>query len=267
MNIPIPSKQALRYLASLCRASRQPAKSTRAYSVCSSRKTSVISYLPQTRPNSPHSFRNSTPNRFFNSTRSTRNTLSSTGPTPLQPDTTTPYTLFPSTLALGPPPSGPFSIPLRPLRAEFLRLQSSHHPDKFPPGPLHKHALALSAVINTFYITLSDPLLRAQYLLQNLYAIDVTSEDNTAHPTDQSTLMEVMDAQEAIEECSTQAEIAELMASNQTRIESTTAKMAEAFERNDSEAAKRECVRLKYWRSLQDGLKDWEPGKAVRLIH
>jgi molecular chaperone HscB len=79
--------------------------------------------------------------------------------------------------------------------------------------------------------------------------------------------MEVMDAQEAIEEASTQAEIAALMESNKTRIESTTAKMAQAFERNDSEAAKNECVRLKYWRSLQEGLKDWEPGKQVRLIH
>jgi molecular chaperone HscB len=79
--------------------------------------------------------------------------------------------------------------------------------------------------------------------------------------------MEVMDAQEAIEECRTQDEIAALMASNKLRIEDTTTKMAEAFERNDSEAAKRECVRLKYWRSLQEGLRDWEPGKEVRLIH
>ena len=79
--------------------------------------------------------------------------------------------------------------------------------------------------------------------------------------------MDVMDAQEAIEEAEGHAEIEALMEANMARIEETTAKMAEAFKRDDSEAAKNECVRLKYWRSLQDGLKDWEPGKEVRLIH
>jgi molecular chaperone HscB len=93
------------------------------------------------------------------------------------------------------------------------------------------------------------------------------SEDNSSHPTDQATLMDVMDAQEAIEEAESHAEIEALMEANEARIKETTAKMAEAFERDDSEAAKNECVRLKYWRSLQDGLKDWEPGKEVRLIH
>lgn len=93
------------------------------------------------------------------------------------------------------------------------------------------------------------------------------SEDNSSHPTDQSTLMEVMDAQEAIEEATTHAEIDALLAENKARIEDTTVRMAEAFERDDGEMAKNECVRLKYWRSLQDGLKDWEPGKEVRLIH
>ena len=93
------------------------------------------------------------------------------------------------------------------------------------------------------------------------------SEDNSSHPTDQSTLMEVMDAQEAIEEASSRDEIDALLVENAARIEVTTEKMSAAFKANDSDGAKNECVRLKYWRSLQDGLKDWEPGKEVRLVH
>jgi molecular chaperone HscB len=117
------------------------------------------------------------------------------------------------------------------------------------------------------YKTLSDSLSRAQYLLALQYDIDVMSEDNSAHPTDQETLLEVMEAQERIEEAKAQEEVDEIKRENKTRIREAETKAGEAFERGDGEAAKNETVRLKYWRSLQDGLNDWEPGKEVRLIH
>lgn len=93
------------------------------------------------------------------------------------------------------------------------------------------------------------------------------SEDNSAHPTDQETLMEVMEAQERIEEADSQEEIDGIKDENRTRIRETEERVGNAFEKGDAEAAKNETVRLKYWRSLQDGLNDWEPGKEVRLIH
>jgi molecular chaperone HscB len=153
------------------------------------------------------------------------------------------------------------------LRKEFLRIQSLHHPDKHPHEPAHSKALALSALINNAYKTLSDPLLRAQYLLIQNYDIDVMSEDSSMHKTDNGTLMEVMDAQERIEDAETQEQIEEIREENAKRIEETVQALGEALESDDAMAASRECVRLKYWRSLADGLHSWEPGKEVRLIH
>jgi molecular chaperone HscB len=97
----------------------------------------------------------------------------------------------------------------------------------------------------------------------------VTSEDNSLHGglTDQATLLEVMDAQEALEEAGSQGEIERLMEENVARIKETEAVLGKAFAGEDVESAKRECVRLNYWRSLQQALREWEPGKEVRLIH
>ncbi|KIW79351.1 Fe-S protein assembly co-chaperone HscB [Fonsecaea pedrosoi CBS 271.37] len=180
------------------------------------------------------------------------------------------YTLFPSTLPSGPPPAGPFDIPLPQLRREFLRLQSQYHPDKFPPGTAsHQKSLSLSSLLNNAYKTLSDPLLRARYLLQHNHGIDITHEDNATHAgvTDQSTLLEVMEAQETLEEATTHDEIETLMEENIVRIRETEKALTDAFEKDDVESAKRECIKLNYWRSLHSALHEWEPGKQVRLMH
>ena len=95
----------------------------------------------------------------------------------------------------------------------------------------------------------------------------MTSEDNSANTTDPTTLMEVMEAQESIESASSEDEINALKAENRVRIEEAEAKMGRAFEEGNVDQARRECIRLKYWRSLQDGLESWEEGKEVRLIH
>lgn len=76
-----------------------------------------------------------------------------------------------------------------------------------------------------------------------------------------------MDVQEAIESAKSQEEIDELKSENKNRIQETEAKMGLAFEQDDVETAKNECVRLKYWVSLQEGLNGWEAGTEVRLIH
>ncbi|RMZ84032.1 hypothetical protein DV737_g1305, partial [Chaetothyriales sp. CBS 132003] len=138
------------------------------------------------------------------------------------PDTSTFYTLFPSTLPHGPPPHrcSSFAIDLPKLRREFLALQSRFHPDKYDASSsTYRRALTLSSLINNAYRTLSDPLLRAQYLLQLLYDIDVTSEDNSQFQVDQGTLTEVMDAQEAVEEAQSVDEVNRLKEENRQRMD------------------------------------------------
>lgn len=146
-------------------------------------------------------------------------------------------------------------------------MQGRFHPDKFPHEQKAK-AEALSSRINEAYKALRDPLVRAQYILLNTYGIDVTSEDNSSHPRDLGMLMEVMEAQESIEEAETEEQIKALKEQNQERIEETLKLLDDAFSSGNAEAARMECIRLRYWASLAEGLNSWTgKGTEVRLVH
>lgn len=189
------------------------------------------------------------------------------------PDITNYYTIFPRTIPSGPPPASPFDISVSDLRREFLQLQNATHPDKFPSGDAKQHAEALSARVNEAYRTLADPLQRAQYLLREWHGIDVTAEDAaTKHALDPETLMEVMEVQETIEEVGAspegEAEINGMKEQNKERIGKCVEALASAFDRNDIEGARKECIRLRFWYNVGEGLHEWEPGKTeIRLVH
>lgn len=159
------------------------------------------------------------------------------------------------------------------LRREFLQLQNLVHPDKYPAGAAKQHAEALSARINEAYRTLTDPLTRAQYLLREYHGVDVTAEDGAAkHALDPETILEVMEVQETIEEVANspgaEESIAQLKRENDSRIAECVRALGEAFDRGDIEGARKETVRLRFWYSVGQGLKEWEPGMAeIRLVH
>lgn len=189
------------------------------------------------------------------------------------PDITNYYTIFAQTLPSGPPPASPFEISTSDLRREFLQLQGLVHPDKYPNGNEKAHAEGLSARINEAYRTLIDPLQRAQYILRELHGIDVTAEDAaTKHALDPETLMEVMEVQETIEEVGAspegEAQINALKKENDLRIVDCVQALAGFFDRGDLEAARKECIRLRFWYSVGEGLREWEPGNTeIRLMH
>ncbi|KAK2020003.1 Fe-S protein assembly co-chaperone HscB [Colletotrichum eremochloae] len=177
---------------------------------------------------------------------------------------TTHYDFFPNTLPDGPPPKGHFPIDQRALRREFLRLQAKAHPDMHP-ADLKSRAEATSARINEAYKTLSNPLLRAQYLL-SLRGVDV-AEDETLKVEDPELLMIVLEAREEIEEATSESELEGQRAANDERIRESEEVLEEAFRHDDIETAKREAVKLRYWVNIQESLNNWEAGKPIVLQH
>ncbi|KAG7117864.1 J-type co-chaperone JAC1 like protein [Verticillium longisporum] len=178
---------------------------------------------------------------------------------------TTHYDFFPQTLPSGPPPAGHFPIGQRTLRREFLQLQAKAHPDLHPAA--HKaRAEATSARINEAYKTLSNPLLRAQYLLA-LRGADVANDETLKVDGDPGLLLTVLEAREEIEDAATEAELEGLRAVNDARIRASEDVLEAAFHGDDLEAAKREAVRLRYWVNIRDSLDAWESGKPVVLEH
>ncbi|KAK4189043.1 J-type co-chaperone JAC1, mitochondrial [Podospora australis] len=214
----------------------------------------------------------------------TRRWLSSSSapPPPSQPKDQPPkqkvptyYALFPETLPQGPPPAGPFEIDTRALRREFLRLQAAAHPDFHHSASgtsevsARRQAEITSALINQAYKTLSNPLLRAQYLLSELSGVDLAADESGSDsgPADPELLMTVLEAREAIEEAVSEKDLEEVRAANEERIKEAEANLAEVFAQQDWEGAKGEAVRLRYWYNIREGIDNWEPGKPVVLQH
>jgi molecular chaperone HscB len=69
-------------------------------------------------------------------------------------------------------------------------------------------------------------------------------------------LMEVMEAREEAEEATGEEEVQALRKVNRERMDGVVKRLGEAFERDDLEAARKECVRLRYWVGVEDRLRE-----------
>ncbi|KAF2400506.1 Co-chaperone Hsc20 [Trichodelitschia bisporula] len=177
-------------------------------------------------------------------------------PPPSTPQTY--YTLFPLTFPHGPPPAGPFTPPLSTLKREYLRLQSSAHPDLHHGQATQASATVSSALINTAYKTLAHPLHRAEYLLSLRGAEPLAEAAKMGDAEgDAELLMEVMEVREAVEGARSEDEVRGLMGENEERIKECVQGLEETFGRDDLEAAARGVVRLRYWVGVEDKLKEW----------
>lgn len=162
--------------------------------------------------------------------------------------------MFPKTLGEGAPPKGTFAIDLRQLRKEFLQLQAATHPDKAHHNEsLRKQYETNSAHLNTAYTTLVSPLLRSQHLLL-AKGIDALSEKDSLD--DEELLMQVLSAREALAEASGPQDLEPLKQENDALIKQSEERLAQAFEQEDYELAKAETIKLSYWMTIRNQIKE-----------
>ncbi|KDQ09666.1 hypothetical protein BOTBODRAFT_47515 [Botryobasidium botryosum FD-172 SS1] len=169
------------------------------------------------------------------------------------PDDTSYYTLFrlPS-----PSPDNPaFNLDTKILKQYFLNAQRICHPDNWSVKGDKAQSIAASqsSMLNKAYTTLLSPLKRAEYLL-SLQGITMAETDKLDHQ-DQEFILEILDAREELEEATTEAEVEDIRARNQERIDATIRALQDAFEKRDWVRAKSECVRLRYWNGIESASK------------
>jgi len=102
-----------------------------------------------------------------------------------------------------------FDIDTKLLEANFRKIQSASHPDRFVSATAAEKlaSMQLSTLSNEAYTTLRNAARRAKYLLEK-HGIDAIADTNTALPMD--FLMQQMEWRELMEDAKTAKDIAAL---------------------------------------------------------
>lgn len=185
------------------------------------------------------------------------------------------FKLFPHNFPHGGPPKDPFFINEKQLRKEYRTLQSSNHPD------VSSDTIA-SLNINQAFTHLRNPYLRLAHLIKLLHGIDITDDavsksmiakfqnasDSNAMAY-KSMLLQVMEAHEQLEFAEKEQELDELEDENNDRIKQAEEKIELELEKEpiNWDELITDAIKLKYWVNIQNGIKDWAPGKPVHLTH
>uniref|UniRef100_A0A1B6G6W6 J domain-containing protein n=1 Tax=Cuerna arida TaxID=1464854 RepID=A0A1B6G6W6_9HEMI len=140
------------------------------------------------------------------------------------------------------------------LRQKYRSLQTLLHPDKFSSKPKKEQELSeeFSSVVNKAYSTLSDPLERGLYLL-GLHHVSI--EEGTTD-VDKTFLMEIMERNEEIENETDPQMLKEFYMNNKDQLDDLISKVAEAFDLNNIEAAKKLLTKMKYYHSIETKIKE-----------
>uniref|UniRef100_A0A1B6HTT0 J domain-containing protein n=1 Tax=Homalodisca liturata TaxID=320908 RepID=A0A1B6HTT0_9HEMI len=140
------------------------------------------------------------------------------------------------------------------LRQKYRSLQTLLHPDKFSSKPKKEQELSeeFSSVVNKAYSTLTDPLERGLYLL-GLHHVSI--EEGTTD-VDKTFLMEIMERNEEIENETDPQKLKEFYTNNKDQLDGLISKVAEAFDSNNIEAAKKLLTKMKYYHSIETKIKE-----------
>ncbi|RKP14301.1 Co-chaperone HscB, C-terminal oligomerization domain-containing protein [Piptocephalis cylindrospora] len=158
-----------------------------------------------------------------------------------------------------------YALDTKVLKQRFLQYQGRVHPDRY--NQLSSNELEFaerqSSWINEAYKTLLDPLSRAEYLLR-IQGMEIEEGESSEDP---EMLMEIMEVMEEIEQVKEERELDSLSQANQERLSSMEKALAEAFAQSSLEEAKDLTIRFRYYRKIQDAIREWAPGKPVHFVH
>lgn len=203
------------------------------------------------------------------------------------------FDLFPATFPGGGPPKDSFLVNSRQLRREYRLLQSENHPDIIIGSAALNKAKELtsegeenviSSLINKGYTTIRNPYTRIAHFIELHHPdhVDITQDDvaksliakfqsssseSSLHYKEM--LMMVLEAHESLELATNENDLDDLSEENDVRIEESEERIETLLKQEplDWEDIMMEAIRLKYWVTIQNGIKEWEPGKPVHLTH
>ncbi|PID44764.1 MAG: Fe-S protein assembly co-chaperone HscB [Proteobacteria bacterium] len=147
------------------------------------------------------------------------------------------------------------------LMAAFRKLQAAHHPDRFASGSDEEKRIAqqVTSFINTAQETLSNPRLRARYLL-SLKGVDLNDEVDTT--SDMAFLMSQMERREALEQVTAADDPLSAIDALSDDVRREKHELEQAFvialEAEQLEDAKQAVLKLKFFERLMDEIRQLE---------
>ncbi|XP_050306094.1 iron-sulfur cluster co-chaperone protein HscB [Anthonomus grandis grandis] len=141
-----------------------------------------------------------------------------------------------------------FDIDVKSLQSKYRMLQGRLHPDKFSnKSEQEKHiSETYSSLVNKAYKSLQAPLRRAQHLLE-LHGDGIDEEQKVDDP---EFLMEMMELNEELENCTDADKLRKLDIKNKNQLEMLAKSIDECFKENNLNKAKNLVIKMKYYSSL-----------------
>lgn len=142
------------------------------------------------------------------------------------------------------------------LKQLYREKMKELHPDKHTLKPLEERELMAekSSQMTMAYNTLKDDYDRAFHLLELLgHPIE---EDSSASILGGEFLMQVMEIREEVDKSKSKEDLSRQLEENEIRISEAVEILAAAFDENDFHKAKSIAATLKYWKRIEEAVKD-----------
>lgn len=140
------------------------------------------------------------------------------------------------------------------IHRKYRELQKMLHPDKFGNRSEKERQISenLSSLINKAYSTLAHPLKRGLYMLQ-LKGISIPEGTTSLNP---EFLMEIMERNEVIDNAADDRDkVLKLAKESKILLDQLSMQIADAFDKEDIEAATKILIKMKYYNTIDNRLK------------